>query len=116
MKYIRAIYTHTKRLTKITCYSIKRSPHFTFIKIIENTSCRHYTLDIQIHFKIKSMIHVLYSVTETNEKTKSFITLITSLGFCVTTTLQVPESLDFIRNIINLIVGNIKFLKIIQVK
>lgn len=69
------------------------------------------------------MIHVLNSVPETNEKTKSFITLITktSLGggqviFCVTTALRVPESLDFIRNIINFIVGNVKFLKISQVK
>lgn len=40
------IYSYQK-VDKIACYSIKRSPHFTFIKIIENASCRHYTLDIK---------------------------------------------------------------------
>lgn len=71
---------------------------------------------------MKSMIHILHSLTETKEKSRFFITIITKtflLGqiiFWVSTTLQIPESLDFIWNIINFIVGNIKFLKRMQEK
>lgn len=35
LKCIRAIYTHTKKLTKIACYSIKRSPYFILKKSLE---------------------------------------------------------------------------------
>lgn len=60
LKCIRAIYTHNKKLTKIVCYSIKRSPYFT----LKN----HWECILQT-------LYTRYSVTKTKRLTSSSLSL-----------------------------------------